>query len=103
KAAIGPGDHVLAARHLGESHDALGNEFGVFDEIAGGIKHAGDQNLAVKLRALPYLPFVGMPGVGSLERDSADLCLENDIDDVLERNVAMMRAFVVAPAQMDAN
>ena len=41
-----------------------------------------------------------MARVGRLKRDRARPCQEHDVDDVGQRHVAVVRAFVIAPAQM---
>ena len=41
--------------------------------------------------ALERLPFVRMAGIGRFERDAADRALEHYVNDVLERNVVVVR------------
>src|SRR5216684_5083847 len=102
-AAIAAGDDVLAADQLGVAGEALGDEFGMLDEIGLGFEDAGDEDLARRqLDRLEHRPFVGVARVSRLEREAARLGQEDHVDDVLERHVAMMRALVIAPAQMEA-
>src|SRR6266436_2292671 len=102
-AAIAAGDDVLAADQLGVAGEALGDEFGMLDEIGLGFEDAGDEDLARRqLQRLEHRPFMGVARVGRLEREAARLGQEDHVDDVLERHVAMMRALVIAPAQMEA-
>src|SRR5579862_7181534 len=44
-----------------------------------------------------------MTRVGGLERDGLRLYAKNDLDDLGERDVVGVRAFVVAPTHMDAD
>src|SRR6202022_4294887 len=48
-------------------------------------------------------PFMLVARVRRLVRDSARVRLEDDVDDVAQRYVMMMRTFVIAPAQMHAH
>ena len=41
-----------------------------------------------------------MPRICSLQRDRIWLCREHDVDDVGEGDIAVVRAFIVAPAEM---
>jgi hypothetical protein len=43
-------------------------------------------------------PLVRVARVGGLERDRHGLGRENEVDDVGERHIAVMRTLVVAPA-----
>ena len=92
EAAVGAGDDVLAADHLGVLHDAVGDELRMLDEVRGGIDHAGDDGLAVRqLDVLPHLPLVAVARIGAGERHRHRLGLQDDVDDVLQRHVAVMR------------
>ncbi len=73
----------------------------MLDEIRLRFDDAGDQHLAVRqLDPLEELPFVSVPRIRGFERDAAGARLEHDVDDVLERHIAVVGAFVVAPAKM---
>src|SRR6266849_4139231 len=103
-AAVASRDDVLAADQLRVAPDPLGDELRVLDEIGFRLDHAGDQHFAFgQLDRLENLPFVGMTGIGGLERDSVRPRKKNDVDDVFERYVAVVRPFVVAPAQVHAH
>src|SRR6267143_556157 len=100
-AAIASGDDVLAPDELRVAADALGDQLGVLDEIGLRFEHAGDQHLAFgKLDGLEQLPLVRVARVGGLEGDRGGPREEHDVDDLFERHVAVVRAFVVAPAQV---
>jgi hypothetical protein len=47
EAAIGAGNDILAAHHLSEGQDAVGDEFGVLDDVGGVADDTRDQDLAV--------------------------------------------------------
>ena len=88
EAAIGAGDDVLAADDLGIAQDAVGDELRVLDEVGGVADHTRHQHLARRqFRLLPYPPLVLVPHIGSLERISLRLHVEDQIDDVLERQI----------------
>ena len=46
---------------------------------------------------------MAMARVGRFDGDSRDVGFEHDIDDIAQRDVAVVRPFVVAPANMDAH
>ena len=92
EAAIGAGDDVLAADDLGIAQDAVGDELRVLDEVGGVADHTRHQHLARRqFRLLPYPPLVLVPHIGSLERLSLRLHVEDQIDDVLERQIMGVR------------
>ena len=75
----------------------------MLDEIRFGFEHAGDQHLAVRqLDRFEQRPFMRVPRIGGLERNGVRPGAEHDVDDVGHRHVAVMRAFVIAPADMHA-
>src|SRR5215472_4107343 len=68
KAAIGTGDHVLAADDVGKAPDALGDRLRMLDEVRAVRDDAGDQRLARRQFDLfPYAPLVLVPRVAGLE------------------------------------
>ena len=76
----------------------------MLDIIGRRIDHSGQQELVVgKRKILPNGPFVGMARVCGLDGDGLRVYAKNDLDDLGERDVVGVRAFVVAPADMDAN
>src|SRR6266705_3575728 len=54
------------------------------------------------MHLLEHFPLVFMPRVGGFDRDSIALYLEEQIDDVFERHIPVVRAGIVAPTHMDA-
>ena len=70
----------------------------------GDVDHAGDQDLAVRqLCVLPHLPLVIVARVGALDQHGLRLGGPDDIGDLAQRHVAVVRAGVVAPAQVHAH
>lgn len=60
---------MLAAYEAGESHQALGDELRVLDNIGGVADHTGNEDLALrKLDLAPDLPLVLMARVTGLDR-----------------------------------
>src|SRR6202044_2982281 len=103
EAAVGAGDHVLPADEAGVADQALGDQFRVLDVVGGGVEHAGDEDLAVgQGDVLEDLPLVLVPGVGALEGDRGRARGQHQVDDVGQRDVGVVRALVVAPAQVHA-
>ena len=104
EAAVGAGHHVLTANDPGITHQAFGDDFRVLDDVGGMADDAGDDHFALrKFHIFPNTPLVLVARVGGLDRVGVGLHLENDIDDVTERNVELMRPMIAAPAGMKAN
>ncbi len=73
----------------------------MFDNVGGMADHARHQRGAVfQFDVLPHPPFVFVTHIGEFERHAASLHLQDDVDDVLERNVVLVRSVVAAPADM---
>src|SRR3984957_13655627 len=76
----------------------------MFDIVVCRIDHARYQDLTVwQLDILEDRPFVLVTRIRALVGKSARAGLENNIKDISNRYIAMMRAFVISPAQVDAN
>ena len=74
----------------------------MFDIIGRCIDHPRQQELVVGKRKIPPNgPFVGVTRVCGLEGDALRLYAKNDPDDLGERDVVGVRAFVVAPTHMN--
>ena len=103
EAAIGAAHHVLAADDFGQPHDPLGHQLRMLDDVGGVADDAGDQLLAGRqLDALPHRPFVLVARIGLLDAVGADLHLQQQIDDVLQRHVEGVRPVPAAPADVIA-
>ena len=104
EAAVDAGHDVVAADEVGVALDALRDELRVLDVVRLALDDAGDQHLAFgHLDLLEQRPLVRMARIGGLEQDRVRLGLPDDVDDVGERHVAVVRAGVVAPAQVHAH
>src|SRR5690348_5189003 len=101
EAAVGAGHDVLAADELGVADETLRDELGVLYEVGAVADHAGDQHRALRQ---PHLledpPLVLVAWVRGLDRIAARAHLEDDVDDVPERNVALVRSVEAAPADV---
>ena len=72
EAAIGRCQHPLPSDDVGEAHDALGDELGVFDDIGGVADDTWQEQLGVgQPDLLPDLPFVLVADIAGLERIGA--------------------------------
>ena len=104
EAAIRAGNDVLAADDRGVPQDAVSNELRVLDKICGMADDAWHQHLAGRqLRLLPHAPLMLVPHVAGLEGIGLRPDLEDQIDDVLERQVVGVRPVPAAPAQVVAH
>ena len=85
KTAVGSRDDVIAPDDLGKPHDPFGDQFRVFHQVGGVADHAGDEDLSGgELDPLEDMVFVFMARVRRLERISAGVDLQHDINDVLQ-------------------
>ncbi len=99
--AIGAGEHVFAADQPGIAHQPLGDEIGMLDEIGAMADDAGDQGGARRqFRLLEDAPLMLVAGIGGLDGEAARLHAKDQVDDVTERDVVVVRAVVAAPADM---
>jgi hypothetical protein len=101
KTAISARDHVLAAHHAGESEYPLGHQLRMFDHVRSVADNPRRQHLALGQRdVLPNLPFVLVTGIRGFDEVSAGLNFENEIDDLLQWNVAGVRSRPTSPADV---
>src|SRR5215471_147672 len=104
EAAIGAGDDVFAAGDCGVTQDPVGDELRVLDEVRGMADDTRHQHLARRqFRGLPDAPLMLVPHIGGLEGIGLRFNPEDQIDDVLERQVVSVRPVPAAPAQMVAH
>src|SRR5262245_25274168 len=76
----------------------------MLDDVGRVADHPGNENAPFrKLQRLPELPFVFMPRICRLDRISADVELEQQPSDGLERNVPRVGHVLAAPANMIAH
>ena len=101
KATVGAGDDPVGSDDVDEVEQPFGDQLRVLDEIGDGVDHAGDERHVVRYGdALEDLPLVRVARVGGLERDAAHRHRQDHVDDVAERNVVVVRAFKITPAQV---
>src|ERR1700722_12105372 len=101
EAAIAAGNDVVAADQIGGAGGGLRDEVRTLAQIRLRLDDARDDGLALRqFDALEQRPFMRVAWVRRLERDRARPRQEDDVDDVGERHVTMMRPLVIAPAQM---
>src|SRR5262245_12240816 len=103
KAAISPGNDVLLAHDFGIAHQSLCHQLRMLDKVSGGVQHPGDEDLIPGWLDIPeHRPLVFVAGIGAFKGDGLGARLQHNMQNILERNVAVMRPFVVAPAQVQA-
>src|SRR3954467_3134728 len=101
EAAVRACDHVLAPDEAGQPDDALGDEFGMLDDVGGVTDHAGNQRRILRqLELFPQSPFMLVARIGELDRVSAGAYLQHEVGDILERDVGRVRAGPTSPADM---
>src|SRR6185369_10302339 len=104
EAAVAARDDVLTTDHVGVALDALGDQVRMLDEVGGGVDDAGDEDLAGReVDALPHLPLVPVPGVGAGNHEAGGPALDDDVDDVGQRHVVVVRAAGAGPADVHAH
>ena len=87
-----------------ETQDALGDQLGMLYVVRRRAEHAGHEDLVVRHLLPPeYRPLVRMARVGGLEQQRLRLGLEHDGQQLLERDVVVVRPLVVAPADVHAH
>ena len=103
EAAIGAGDDVLAADDRGVAQDAVGDQLRVLDEVGGMADDTRHQHLTRRQSGvLPHPPFMLVPHIGGLEGIGLRLHLEDQIDDVLERQIMGVRPRASCPSTSDS-
>src|SRR5215469_1358286 len=104
ESAIGAGEHIRAPDQPRIAHEALGDQIGMLDEVGAVADDAGDERCAFgELYFLEDAPFVLVAGVRGLDRIAASAHAEDQIDNVLERNVVVVRPVKTAPAHMQSD
>ena len=90
--AVGPRNDVLASDQLRVARDALSHQLGMLDEVGGRVDDAGNQHLALRrLHALEHPPLVSVARIGGLERDAGGARLEDEVEDVGQGDVEVVR------------
>src|SRR5689334_20105260 len=93
KAAVGSRHDVLASEQMSKPLDALRNELGMFYHVGGVTDDSRDQDSSSRqFGVFPDLPLMLMPRIGRLDYISARPHLQDEIDDVPQRDIAYMRA-----------
>src|SRR5262249_50243267 len=103
EATVGPSDDTFAAYQPRVGAEALRHHLRVFYIVGFRLDHTGDKDLILRqLHLLEELPFVGVARVGGFEGDPVWPGCKDDVDDVRQRHIVVVRTLVVAPAQMQA-
>mmetsp|Transcript_47484 Transcript_47484/g.146977 ORF Transcript_47484/g.146977 Transcript_47484/m.146977 type:complete len:486 (-) Transcript_47484:26-1483(-) len=101
EAAVGAGHDVLGAHEAHVVHEALRHEPWVLDVAGGGVQHARHQHLALgQLGGLEDLPLVAVARVAGLDAEVLGLGRQHELHDLGQRHVVVVRARVVAPADV---
>ncbi len=85
----------------GKALDPLRDQFGMLDIVGTGVDHAGGKDLVIgNFGICPHFPFMFVARIGGLEQDRCGARLQDDVDHLFERNVMIVRPFIIAPAHM---
>src|SRR5262249_21225088 len=104
EAAVRPRHQVLAADEARDAREALCDQLRMLDDVGGVADDAGYQLFPRRqLHALPYAPFVLGARVRALDEIGAGIDLQDQVDDILQRHIAGMRAGPAAPAHVIAH
>mmetsp|Transcript_10280 Transcript_10280/g.35631 ORF Transcript_10280/g.35631 Transcript_10280/m.35631 type:complete len:1034 (+) Transcript_10280:1403-4504(+) len=105
KAAVRRGQDAPGAELLGVAQEAARDELRVLDGGALGVDEARREHLALPERAHleQSLPLVLVAAVGALEEDDARVDLLDGLPDLDTWHVEVVRARVVAPADVEAD
>jgi len=76
----------------------------MLDEVAGVAHDAGDQELALgQLHVLPHAPFVVVARVGGLDGVALRAHGEDQVDEIAQRQVVLVRTVIAPPADVEAD
>ena len=76
----------------------------MLDDIGGVANDAGYQHFAGgEFYFLPDAPLMLVARIGGFDRNRVGFDFKNDVDDVAQRDVVLVRAVVAAPTGMKAN
>src|SRR6266850_4742114 len=104
ESTIGAGDHPLASDDLGVADETLGDQLRVLDEVGRRVEHPGNDHPVVGQADLAeHDPLVLVARVRPLEGERLGLGLQRHRQELAQRDVAMVRALVVAPAEVQAH
>ena len=99
--AVGAGDDIFPSDQAGETHDALSDQFGVLNDVGGVAHDAGNENLPFgQFDILPDTPLMLVARVGRFDQVGAGMDLQQQVDDLQERQVGGVRSMPAAPADM---
>ena len=104
EAAVGARDHPISPDDTGEVHESFGDGFGMLDHRGRVRDHARDQDLVVgQLDVLPDPPLVRVARRRRFDGVGLGLDPQHEVDDVLQREIALVRALPASPAEVVAH
>src|SRR6476661_7991712 len=96
--------NIFAPDYSRVPYQTVSDRLRVLHDIRGMPHDAWYEHLAGReLHLLPDAPFVLVPGIGRLDGDRVRFDLEDQVDDVAQRNIVFVRAVIAAPAGMKPN
>src|SRR5215467_2531902 len=104
EAAVRARHDILATDQLGKPQDSFCDQLWMFDDVGGVTDNPRDEYLALrKFYLLPDAPLVFVARIGCLNQVGAGAYLEQQADNILERQIRRMRPVPSAPADMVAH
>ena len=104
KTAIGAGDDVLPADDIGVAESRSAITSGCSSTLVAWLTTPGMRICRrAACRVAPDLPFVLVAHVAGFDRVGLRLHLQQQVDDVLERDVGLVRAVPASPADVEAH
>jgi hypothetical protein len=105
KPAVSPRDDVLATDYARILDEAISDDFRMFQHIGRVAYDPGDQNLPLWQLGYvaPNLPFVFVAHIAGLQRIRLRVHFNQQINDVLEGNIALVRAMPAPPTNVKPN
>src|SRR6185369_7425392 len=91
ESTIGASHDVFAAENFCVAHQPIGDRLCTLHDVGGMADHAGHEDFARwQFDLFPDTPFVLMTGIGRFNGNRVGFDLENEIDDVAQRDVVFV-------------
>src|SRR6476660_368853 len=98
---VSSSQNIFAPDYSRVPYQTVSDRLRVLDDIRRMTHDARYEHLAGReFHLLPDTPFVLVTGIGRFNGDRVRFDLENEIDDVAQRNVVFVRAMIAAPTSM---
>src|SRR6266576_636689 len=104
EAAVGARHDIFATDDLGVAHEAVGDRLRMLDNVRRMADDAGNEHFARgQFNFLPHAPLMLVARIGGFDGNRVRFHFENEVDDVSQRDVVLVRAVIAAPAGVKAH